>query len=118
MSSKYHYLFYVPVYANDWDTVPNYPERWDVIGNVAPHLSTEKEPRWGTVFIDHRPGERRIEEIKRFEYKADIIVVHDTEQSEYKYETVFKNFKYRYDYKRYTPYTTLVSNFIDVTKWI
>ena len=105
MESKNHEFKYVPVYENDWDLNPK-PERWNLVGEQA----------WGVVFIDHRPGDRRKVDIERFANLAEIIVVHDTEQPSYDYESVFKIFKFRYDYKRYSTYTTLVSNTVDVAK--
>lgn len=105
LKSGLHEFIYVPVYEDDENLNPN-PDIWDKIGN--------NKSIWGVVFIDHRPGERRKIDIKRFANKADIIVVHDTENPDYGYESVFKDFKYRYDYKRYCPFTTLVSNKINV----
>lgn len=105
MESVQHKFKYVPVYTNDWDMNPQ-PSKWDELGNEVDH--------WSVVFIDHRPGERRAKDIERFANKADIIVVHDTETASYNYEPVFKTFKYRYDYKRYNVYTTLVSNSVNV----
>lgn len=105
MENEYHKFIYVPVYDDDWLLNPK-PEKWDEIGNQS----------WSVVFIDHRPGERRKVDIERFKNTAQIIVVHDTETMGYGYEPILKSFKYRYDYKRYNIYTTLVSNFIDVSK--
>ena len=71
----------------------------------------------GVVFIDHAPAERRIVDIERFKDMADIIVVHDTQKSNYYgYEPLLSSFKYRFDYERYSQKTTFVSNFIDVTQ--
>jgi len=100
-----HIFEYVKVYDDDWSINPK-PYIWDSIGDQL----------WSVVFIDHRPGDRRKIDIKRFENKAEIIVVHDTEEKSYGYESVFCDFKYRYDYKIYNVYTTLVSNTIDVGK--
>lgn len=104
MKNEKHHFVYVPVYKDDWALDPA-PNMWDNIGN-------DKE--WGVVFIDHRPGDRRKEDIVRLGDKAKIIVVHDTEQLAYGYEPILNRFKYRYDYKRYNVYTTLVSNSINV----
>jgi hypothetical protein len=106
LESSFHKFTHVPVYEDDWEKNPK-PELWDNIGN---------DTNWGVVFIDHRPGERRKVDIARFADKTEIIVVHDTESSCYDYESVFHTFKYRYDYKRYDVYTTLVSNTFDVSK--
>lgn len=100
LASPEHKFIYVPVYElKD-------PSLWGKVGNQ----------KWSVVFIDHRPGERRALDILRFKELAEIIVVHDTENPGYQYENSFKEFKYRYDYLRYSVRTTLVSNFIDVSK--
>jgi hypothetical protein len=104
LKSDIHDFIYVPVYEDDWQKNPK-PEKWDEIGNQE----------WGVVFIDHRPGERRRVDIERFSDKAEIIVVHDTEEKGYMYEYVLSKFKYRYDDKRYNVYTTVVSNTIDLS---
>ncbi len=106
METDKHKFVYVPVYEDDWSLNPK-PEKWDAIGNQI----------WSVVFIDHRPGERRAVDIDRYKNSAEVIVVHDTETMSYNYEPVFSNFKYRYDYKRYDIYTTLVSNFVDVSQF-
>lgn len=73
---------------------------------------------WGLVFVDHEPGARRVVEIARVAQKADYVVVHDTEPNhDYKYNFInkaFPLFKYRYNYKRRKPYTTVLSNFKDL----
>jgi len=74
------------------------------------------DKEWSVALIDHAPGERRIEEIRRLADLATFIVVHDTETdyatgANYGYEPVFSRFKFRTDYRRYRPYTTVVSNF-------
>ena len=70
----------------------------------------------GVVFIDHVP-ERRSTDILNFKDKADYIVIHDTEADSYNYETVWSHFKYRYDWKDCRPWTSVVSNFNDVSVW-
>jgi hypothetical protein len=106
LETPLHQFEYVPVYKNDWDIEPK-PYLWDAIGN---------DQEWGVVFVDHRPGERRKIDVEKFKNSAQIIVVHDTQQPTYEYEPVLETFTYRYDYKRYSVYTTIVSNFIDVSK--
>ena len=89
-TSKYHKIIFV----NNWDELP-----------VDRH--------WGIVFIDHKPGERRSVDIKRFANSADYIVIHDTEpehEKEYQLSKIWHLFKYRYDYKKIVPWTTVVSN--------
>lgn len=73
--------------------------------------------RWSVVLIDHKPEERRKEDIKLLANLADYIVVHDTEpESEqlYKYSEVYPLFKYRFDDKRQPVHTTILSNFHDL----
>jgi len=65
---------------------------------------------WGMVLVDHAPGERRKFDIKRLADRADYLVVHDSEEGGYDYETVLPDFKYRFDYKVVRPWTTVVSN--------
>lgn len=79
---------------------------------------------WGAfcVFVDCQPGEARapIVQILKDLVRPTFIVVHDTEESDrpkhptganYGFEPVFATFKYRSDFKRYRPYTTVVSDF-------
>ena len=71
----------------------------------------------GMVFIDHHPPERRMIELERFKDSADYIVVHDTERTtrEYNRDEVFALFKYRYDWKACKPWTSVVSNFKELS---
>ena len=74
--------------------------------------------RWGLVFVDHRPEDRRHVEIERLAHLADYIVIHDTVpewDARYQYGKIWHLFKYRYDYTRLWPYSTVVSNFYDVS---
>lgn len=81
---------------------------------------------WGVVFIDHsvskgskKKGLQRGDDAIKFT-NADIIILHDTEPENvenYRYNIVFPKFKYRYDWKECLPYTTVVSNVIDVSTW-
>ena len=70
------------------------------------------EKYWGVAFVDHSPGERRAFDIARLRESAMLVVVHDTQQptaADYKYEPVFDTFKYRFDYKRWPTWTTILS---------
>ncbi len=84
---------------------------WDDI-DMPEHISV--------LFIDHHPSNRRSVDTIKYKDTADYIVIHDTERDEentYDYRRIWPHFKYRYDYKDAKPYTSVVSNFIDVTKW-
>jgi hypothetical protein len=78
---------------------------------------------WGLVFIDHGPNTRRVVEIERLANKADYIVIHDTQPNsknpdlptDYHYEKIWPLFKYRFDYKKILPWTSVVSNFKDLS---
>jgi hypothetical protein len=73
------------------------------------------------LFIDSAPAETRKELIEEYKNKANVIVVHDTEDSaEYVYgmAEVLSKFKYRKDFKpEGLPHTAIVSNNVDVSKW-
>lgn len=81
--------------------------------------------RWGVVFIDHNPGERRKTEVKRLADKTDIMVIHDTHDngSSHNWPQICPLFRYRIDDRtKYLksefpiPGTTAVSNFLDVAE--
>ena len=92
-------------------------ERWD---------EADFKRHWSVVFIDHTIGRKpwekglqRGDDVLKFT-NADIIILHDTEPEEeqhYHYDRVFPHFKYRYDWKECKPFTSVVSNVIDVSKW-
>ena len=78
------------------------------------------EQPWGIVLVDHVPAGRRREEVKRLANLAQCILIHDSSwksERHYHYKEIYPLFKYRYDYKKVKPYTTVLSNFIDVAKW-
>jgi len=87
--------------------VTSYDE-WKNVGN---------EKFWSVVLVDHKPIEQRIKDIQRLRPCTEIFVVHDTEADIYGYEPIFATFKYRYDYRKYIPYTTVVSDTIDVREF-
>jgi hypothetical protein len=66
-------------------------------------------PRWSFIFVDQKPGERRVIDIIRLENVSDIIIVHDTEASGYNYEPGLSRFPYRYRYNYLSTYTDVVS---------
>lgn len=79
------------------------------------------ERHWGLVFIDHGPNGRRHVDIKRLANHADYIVIHDTEPESdkgYHYSEIWNLFKYRYDFTKYKPHTSVVSNKFDVCNMI
>jgi len=90
-------------FVEDWDKIDIENEMWDV------------------VLIDHKPAERRRFDIIRLANHAKYIIVHDTQwrqDHEYHYKKdVFPFFKYRFDFTKQKPYTTVLSNFVDLTNF-
>lgn len=87
-------------------------ENWDDADIESTH--------WGVALIDHKPAERRRIDVKRIADKADYIIIHDSEPSQnryYRYDLIYPLFKYRFDYpnKSGCAYTTVLSNFKDLT---
>jgi hypothetical protein len=66
---------------------------------------------WSLVFVDHAPALQRKVTMRQMMDNADFFVVHDTEADHvYQYSEVFKDFKYRFDYMEFRPWTSIVSN--------
>jgi hypothetical protein len=94
---SYHQMRFVE--NSDWDKV-----------NIA-------EEHWSVALVDHNPGPRRREEMKRLAKTANFVVVHDTDDKNdwyYKYAEYFPLFAYRWDSKIY-PRTTVLSNYKTLT---
>ncbi len=88
----------------------NYTEDWSVGGGKF----------WDIVFIDHRPARKRISSAVRFSRSAHFVVLHDSELADnpaYKYSSIYKHFKYRYEFTKVTPHTMILSNSIDPTPY-
>lgn len=82
-------------------------------------LSVLPYENWGVVLVDHRPAIDRKTQAVRLKDNADIILIHDSEPEIdrfYGYSRIYKHFKYRYDYTKCKPFTTALSNTIDVAK--
>lgn len=78
-----------------------------------------KEHVWSVAFLDHKPAKRRKEDARRLAHQAIFVILHDSEPESdkfFKYSWIYKHFKYRYDYTKCRPNTTVLSNFIDVDK--
>lgn len=86
---------------------------WDKVGC---------DTHWSVVFVDHDPAPRRITDIMRLRKNTDIFVIHDTQPGAPDIlgtllQPLLSTFKYRFTYDRYTPYTSVVSDTIDVTSF-
>ena len=79
------------------------------------------EKPWGIAFVDHGPGIRRKEDIKRLANHAQCLIVHDARgrnDKSYRYSEIYHLFKYRQTYGSILSQAIILSNFIDVTKWM
>lgn len=66
---------------------------------------------WSVALVDNAMGERA-GDIIALANRAELVVVHDSNFPElYGYEEAFAKFKYRADYRRMHPHTTVLSNF-------
>jgi len=96
LRSPFHEFHHVP----DWNA-------WD--GKLI-------ETPWDVAFVDHAPGERRAIDIEKLRRWARFIVVHDTHPDAVKelgFEPLFSSFRYRLDYTRLVPWTTVLSDKAD-----
>lgn len=112
--NKYKYL------ENDYHKLQAVTN-WDTVSKLVPNPSV--------VLIDHSPGERRIVDVERYKNIDGILILHDTQPqptaADYKYETIWKHFKYRVDLRvemnreagHNRTWASAVSNSFDVTKW-
>jgi hypothetical protein len=71
---------------------------------------------WEVVFIDNEP-KRRVSVIKQVANLANYVILHDTEEPYYHYDEIFPLFKYRHDYTRAVPNTSVLSNINDLA-WL
>lgn len=107
LQRSWHAFCYVPVYEDDLELNAK-PERWDNVGG---------EIDWSVVIVNHRPGERRVKDIERLRSRAEIFVIHDTQERGYGYQSLIESFKYVFVDERYAIQTTLVSDTIDVSQF-
>lgn len=70
---------------------------------------------WTIAFVDHSPGERRGEEMKRLT-NSDFVIVHDSEgrnDRRYRLSIARHLYKYEYEYIGAYPHTSVFSNKYD-----
>jgi hypothetical protein len=74
--------------------------------------------QWGMAFID-QDDSARASSAARLANNAKFVVLHDSHPPEmrdpYGYREIYPLFKYKYDYTKMWPNTTVLSNFVDVT---
>lgn len=74
---------------------------------------------WSVVLVDHAPGARRVDDLRRLASTCDIVVVHDTERSSTgaSMREAWNLFKYAVDLQTKGAWASALSNTFDVTKW-
>ena len=83
---------------------------------------------WDVVLADHRPYQQRYKDIARLKGHSRIFVVHDTDEGSVKdfmteeeiedARRLLNSFKYRIDFKHILPYTSVLSDEIDIGRLI
>lgn len=100
------YYHFAKKFASNGHSI-RYIESWDGL---------DFKTHWGVVLIDHDPDSRRVVDLINFKDKADYIVVHDTDlEGQFHWEEAWPHFKYRHTWKDCRPWTTVVSNFKDLS---
>ena len=86
------------ILIDDWDKAETYKEHW------------------GMAFVDHAPAQRRANEVKYLRNITGYVVVHDTDpkyEKDYQFSGVFDAYRYRCDYTKLSPHTTVLSDAYD-----
>jgi predicted O-methyltransferase YrrM len=81
-------------------------------------LEQDLAQRWAVVFVDNAPAAQRVIDIERLRESCELMVVHDTEEPVYGYEPAFVKFKYRVDYRRMRPWTSILSMTRDLSQFV
>lgn len=107
-----HYLEFAEKFSTDWHTVEY----------ISPFEQKVIPGEFGVVFVDHSPKKPRTrgDDALLYKDKAQIIVLHDAgldPYEKYGYLPIYKEFKYISHWEGCLPHTTVLSNFVDVTKW-
>ena len=89
---------------------------WTEMDQLTLQGADDQAPQYAIAFVDHAPVQRRIVDIRWLAHRAKIVVAHDTNSEDY-YAQICDLFRYRTTYKRHLPWTSVFSNFIDVSEW-
>jgi precorrin-6B methylase 2 len=76
----------------------------------------EQTQLFAIAFVDHAPVEQRIVDIGKLAQRATVVVAHDTNSRDY-FDRIRGLFRYCTTYKGYMPWTSVLSNFVDVSEW-
>src|SRR5574337_5914 len=66
---------------------------------------------YGVALVDQKPAAARAQTVKQI-FDTELIVLHDSQdiaEEAYGYEEIYPLFKYRYDYKKFPTWTTVLS---------
>jgi hypothetical protein len=83
------------------------------VNKVTDWEKTDINKHWGMAFVDLAPARQRKVVLQKLVGNCDFVVVHDTEpESEkwYRCRDLFAQFKYRSDYTKSKPWTSVFSN--------
>lgn len=78
--------------------------------DFAAAIDANLTPRWSVALIDQQPAATRVPSIVRLRRRVDLFVIHDSHHRLYGYEPTLTQFKYRVEWQRYQPWTTVVSD--------
>jgi len=79
--------------------------------------SIDIQKDWDVVLIDHAPAERRKVDAIKVADHAKYVILHDSDgrlNKHYGYNEVYPHFRYRFDFCYQRPYTTVLSNLVDL----
>lgn len=100
------------------EVAKNYIADFHEIHLVADWSKINISEHWSIVLVDHAPGQQRKVEMARVANNADYVIVHDSEPRNdkyYHYSEVAPLYKYRYDYDKVYPHTSVFSNIKDLS---
>ena len=87
-------------------------EKWADVGII----DTEQ---WSVALLDHGPswGQRR-QEAKRLKDNTECVILHDTHphrEKYFRYNRIYGLYKYRFDYDKWSAWSTVLSNLRDLS---
>ncbi len=72
---------------------------------------------YAIALVDSEPPGRRVVDLRWLASRAKVVVVHDTENPNYGYDAALDLFRYKTTYQGHVPWTSVLSNFVDVSSW-
>jgi len=102
------YFDIIKAYESDYHKV-HFVKDWDKV---------DLSGYWSIALVDHHPNLKRKDSIRRLTHNCDYVIVHDTERkwkNKYRYDEIYHLYKFRYDYKKVLPHTTVLSNLKDLS---